>query len=196
LLPLDIAWARIMGASIVLLPWAWWLNRQTPDRPSGSFGGLSPLPFRTTVIVGLFGGLSYSMFAYSGFFFAPAAHGSVLMPGFLPVWTSLLALALLGERLHSNRLMGLALIISGGMLVGGSSMLASSMCGGSGSGSITTVAGGLVGLTTSNQNTETQYEQELFHGTILCQRNLSFIILYDNCHWGNTDSVFDAQSRK
>jgi drug/metabolite transporter (DMT)-like permease len=123
LLPLDIAWARIMGASIVLLPWAWWLNRQTPDRPSGSFGGLSPLPFRTTVIVGLFGGLSYSMFAYSGFFFAPAAHGSVLMPGFLPVWTSLLALALLGERLHGNRLMGLALIISGGMLVGGSSML-------------------------------------------------------------------------
>ena len=123
LLPLDIAWARIMGASIVLLPWAWWLSRQTPERPSGSFGGLSPLPFRTTVIVGLFGGLSYSMFAYSGFFFAPAAHGSVLMPGFLPVWTSLLALALLGERLHGNRLMGLALIISGGMLVGGSSML-------------------------------------------------------------------------
>jgi drug/metabolite transporter (DMT)-like permease len=63
------------------------------------------------------------MFAYSGFFFAPAAHGSVLMPGFLPVWTSLLALVLLGERLHGNRLMGLALIISGGMLVGGSSML-------------------------------------------------------------------------
>jgi hypothetical protein len=68
--------------------------------------------------------------------------------------------------------------------------------GGSGSGSITTVASGLVGLTTSNQNTETQYEQELFHGTILCQKNLSFIILYDNRHWGNTDSFFDAQSKK
>jgi len=122
LLPLDIAWARIMGASIVLLPWAWWRSRQKPGRPAGSFGGLSPLPLRTTVIVGLFGGLSYAMFAYSGFFFAPAAHGSVLMPGFLPVWTSLLALALLGERLHGNRLMGLVLIISGGMLVGSSSM--------------------------------------------------------------------------
>jgi len=124
LLPLDIAWARIMGASLVLLPWAWWLSRRhRAGGHNGSFLGFSPLPFGTTVRVGFFGGLAYALLAYSGFFFAPAAHGSVLMPGFLPVWTSLLALVLLGERLHGNRLMGLALIISGGMLVGGSSLL-------------------------------------------------------------------------
>lgn len=125
LLPLDIAWARILGASLVLLPWAWWLSRRAraTGNTLGSFGGFSPLPLRTTVQVGLFGGLAYALFAYSGFFFAPAAHGSVLMPGFLPVWTSLLALVVLGERLHGKRLMGLALIISGGMLVGGSSLL-------------------------------------------------------------------------
>ena len=125
LLPLDLAWARMVGASVVLLPWGWWLTRRAQARgePMGSFSGLSPLPWHITWRLGLFGGLGYAMLAYSGFFFAPAAHGSVLMPGFLPVWTSLLALLLLGERLHGNRLMGLALIISGGMLVGGSSLL-------------------------------------------------------------------------
>jgi len=70
----------------------------------------------------------------------------------------------------------------GGQCLGGGGSGGGGGIGGSGSGSITTVAGGLVGLTTSNQNTETQYEQELFHGTILCQKNLSFIILYDNRH--------------
>jgi drug/metabolite transporter (DMT)-like permease len=125
LLPLDLAWARMVGASLVLLPWGWWLTRRAQARGEriGSFGGFSPLPLNTTVRLGLFGGLAYAMLAYNGFFFAPAAHGSVLMPGFLPVWTSLLALVLLGERLHGNRLMGLALIISGGLLVGGSSLL-------------------------------------------------------------------------
>ncbi len=125
LLPLDIAWARIVGASLVLLPWGFWLNRQARLRGehSGSMWSLSPLPWGVTLRIGFFGGLAYAVLSYSGFFFAPAAHASVLMPGFLPVWTSLLALGLLGERLHGNRLAGLAFIVSGGMLVGGSSLL-------------------------------------------------------------------------
>jgi len=125
LLPLDITWARIMGASALLLPWSWWNMRQVrlsqPDR--GSFGGLSPLPWRITVITGFFGGFAYAVFAYSGFFYAPAAHGSVLMPGSLPLWTSVLAVFILGERLHGYRLIGLAMIIGGDLWVGGSSLL-------------------------------------------------------------------------
>jgi drug/metabolite transporter (DMT)-like permease len=125
MLPLDIAWARIVGASLILLPWGWWLTRQAraQGEHQGSFGGLSPLPWRTTAQAGFFGGLAYAVLSYCGFFFAPAAHASVLMPGFLPVWTSLLALLLLGERLHRNRLTGLAFILTGGMLVGGTSLL-------------------------------------------------------------------------
>jgi len=125
MLPLDIAWARIVGASLVLLPWGWWLTHRARAQSDhiGSFGGLSPLPLKTTVQAGFFGGLAYAVLSYSGFFFAPAAHASVLMPGFLPVWTSVLALLLLGERLHGNRLAGLAFILSGGMLVGGASLL-------------------------------------------------------------------------
>jgi drug/metabolite transporter (DMT)-like permease len=72
------------------------------------------LPWDITLRCGVFGGLLYAVMAYSGFFFAPAAHGSVLMPGTLALWASLLAIPLLGERLHRNRLVGLACITGGG----------------------------------------------------------------------------------
>ena len=87
LLPLDIALMRILGASSVLLPWAWWRMRAERARgePVGSLLGLSPLPLRVTVQAGFFGGLMYAVLAYAGFFYAPAGHASVLMPGSLPL---------------------------------------------------------------------------------------------------------------
>ena len=63
------------------------------------------------------------MLAYSGFVFAPAAHASVLLPGSLPLWTTLLALVLLGDRISWGRALGLALIVGGDVLVGGASLL-------------------------------------------------------------------------
>jgi drug/metabolite transporter (DMT)-like permease len=124
LLPLDITWARIVGASVILLPWSWWtVRKQRRVQPhTGSFGGFSPLPWRITVVTGFFGGFAYAVLAYNGFFYAPAAHGSVLMPGSLPLWTSVLAVFLLGERLHGYRVIGLAMILTGDLLVGGSSL--------------------------------------------------------------------------
>lgn len=125
LLPFDLALVRIVGAALVLLPWSLWLTRRgRPLHGQASLGGLSPLPLRQTVVTGLFGGLLYAVLCYGGFFFAPAAHASVLMPGSLPLWSSLLALALLGERLAPARLLGLACITGGGLLVGGGSLLA------------------------------------------------------------------------
>ena len=107
--PFDIVYARLCGAGLFLLPWGLWLNWRdrmrseeqgvVQDKAFGSMGGLSPLPLATTVQAGLFGGLLYATLAYNGFVFAPAAHASVLMPGSLPLWTALLALALLGERI-------------------------------------------------------------------------------------------------
>jgi len=125
LLPLDIACLRIAGASLIMLPWGFvWVRRMRVGQPkAGSLWGFSPLSWRLTVLCGAFGGLLYAVFAYSGFFFAPAAHGSVLMPGTLALWASLLAIPLLGERLHGKRLLGLACITGGGLLVGGSSLL-------------------------------------------------------------------------
>ncbi len=117
----DIALARLLGAGLILLPWGWWLVRR--HKLKGSLLGLSPLPLRMTATVGLFGGLLYAPLAYSGFGFAPAAHASVLMPGSLPLWTALLAVVVLHDRLTPARVLGLALIVTGDLLVGGASLL-------------------------------------------------------------------------
>ena len=125
LLPLDIGFLRIIGAGCILLPWGFWLmrkQRQSGERV-GSFLGLSPLPLGITALAGLFGSMLYAMLAYSGFFFAPAAHASVLMPGSLPLWTSLLAIVVLHDHITRARAMGLACIVMGDLLVGGASLL-------------------------------------------------------------------------
>lgn len=118
--PLDLAFARIVGASLVLLPWGWWLVRT--GRLDGWLG-LSPLPMRVTALIGVFGGLLYALLIYSGFFYAPAAHASVLLPGSLPLWTALLAAAFLKDHITPARAMGLVLIVAGDLLVGGASLL-------------------------------------------------------------------------
>lgn len=122
----DIACARILGASLVLLPWGWWLVRRQRAKgapAADSWLGLSPLSFRITAITGLFAGALYAMLAYSGFQFAPAVHASVLMPGSLPLWTALFAVLLLHERLSRARALGLLCIVAGDLLVGGASLL-------------------------------------------------------------------------
>ena len=123
--PFDIAFARLLGAGVILLPLGWILVQR--DRARGehtaSMFGFSPLPLRTTALVGVFGGLVYAMLAYSGFVYAPAGHAAVLMPGSLPLWTAVLAMAFLGMRLTRARAVGLVLIVLGDLLVGGSSLL-------------------------------------------------------------------------
>jgi drug/metabolite transporter (DMT)-like permease len=131
LTPLDIVFARLLGAGLVLLPTGWWLTQMQRARQreagqlptAGSLWGLSPLRLRTTVLTGLFGGLMYGLLAYHGFVFAPAAHASVLMPGSLPLWTALLAVFVLGERISASRAVGLLCIVAGDLLVGGASLL-------------------------------------------------------------------------
>lgn len=134
LTPFDMALARVLGAGLVLLPWGWWLVRRdraragdaSPPAPAlrqSSFFGLSPLSLRITASIGVFGGLLYGVLAYHGFLFAPAAHASVLLPGSMPLWTALLAVLVLGERLTPARLASLACIVAGGLLVGGASLL-------------------------------------------------------------------------
>ena len=125
LLPLDIALARILGASAILLPWAWWLMRpaRQAGQKVGSLAGLSPLPLSTTLQAGVMGGLLYAVLAYSAFFFAPASHASVLMPGSLPLWTTLLAWLVLREKVSAGRAVGLGFIVLGDVLVGGASLL-------------------------------------------------------------------------
>ena len=123
--PFDMAFARILGASTILLPWGWWLVRRDRARGAGasSMFGFSPLPLSVTASAGLFAGVFYALLAYIGFGFAPAGHASVLMPGSLPLWTALLAALVLRTRITPARAMGLALIVAGDVLVGGRSLL-------------------------------------------------------------------------
>ena len=130
LLPLDMVFLRFIGAAIVLLPWGWWIVRSQRRLPATStepltstWLGLSPYAFKLTALVGVIGGVGYAMLAYSGFFFAPAAHASVLLPGTLPLSTALVAMWLLKDRITPTRVLGLGLIFCGDLLVGGASLL-------------------------------------------------------------------------
>ncbi|NDP40554.1 MAG: DMT family transporter [Rhodoferax sp.] len=124
--PFDIAFCRIVGASLILLPWGAWLSYRDRDRGivgQSSLLGVSPLSWRVTATVGFFGGLLYALVAYNGFVFAPAAHASVLLPGSLPLWTALLAALILHDHITPLRALGLGLIVLGDLLVGGKSLV-------------------------------------------------------------------------
>ncbi|MDP3701537.1 MAG: DMT family transporter [Hylemonella sp.] len=125
LTPFDIAFMRFVGAGVVLLPVGWWMVRRASAQGgrATSWLGLSPLSARLTVTVGLLAGIAYSCLAYSGFYFAPATHASVLMPGTLPLFTTLVAAWVLRDRITPSRAVGLALILCGDLLVGGASLL-------------------------------------------------------------------------
>jgi drug/metabolite transporter (DMT)-like permease len=120
----DISFCRIVGAGLILLPWGRFLVWQDRRAQTGqsSLWGWSPLPWRVTASVGLFGGLLYALLVYQAFVYAPAAHGSVLLSGSLPLWMALLAWLVLGERISGRRGLSLGLILLGGLLVGGASL--------------------------------------------------------------------------
>ncbi len=126
LLPLDILAARVVGAGLLLLPYVIWQRRKRPAPAPGAqrlaFGGWSPLPWLPTLAVGVLAGFLYSGLAYTGFFYAPATHASVLLPGALPFWTTLLSVWWLKEKLPSQRWVGLGLILAGALLVGSKSL--------------------------------------------------------------------------
>jgi drug/metabolite transporter (DMT)-like permease len=117
LTPFDIAFLRFLFSGLVVLPLALWRG---PMLRQG-LGGAHALR-RGATLAGL-AGIVYCAFAYSGFFFAPVAHAAVLLPGSLPLWSTLFALLLLGEKLTRTRLIGLSMIVLGDALVGGNSLL-------------------------------------------------------------------------
>lgn len=117
LMPLDIAFLRFLFSGLVAVPVAWWLRRSLRQNLGGA------LAWRRGAALALFAGVGYCSLAYSGFFFAPAAHAAVLLPGSLPLWTAVFAALLLGEKPSRWRWVGLGLIVAGDALVGGASLL-------------------------------------------------------------------------
>ena len=109
--PFTIAAVRFGIASLLLLAWARLAGRD-----------LSPVR-RTDVamIIGLAvtAVAGYNWLFLTGLTLAPAADGAILVPGLAPVFTALIAGAVLGERLGARGFLGLGVAAVGLLLVVG-----------------------------------------------------------------------------
>ncbi|HEX4859258.1 MAG TPA: DMT family transporter [Usitatibacteraceae bacterium] len=109
--PYDIAALRFACAGVLLLPVifrrGWGLDKVGPGR---------------WLLIVSCAGVPYVLIASSGLQFAPAAHAGALIPGTMPLWTALLAIAFLKERIDPARRWGLALIPLGIFIFLGSAL--------------------------------------------------------------------------
>ncbi len=110
LAPIDLAALRFAVSGLVMAPVL-------------AHVGLGGLGLARALFLAATGGLGFALFAYHGFLFAPAAHGGILMPGSLPLFTALLAVLVLGERLARAKTVALVLILAGIAGLGGGALL-------------------------------------------------------------------------
>lgn len=108
LTPYDIDALRIGTSALVLAPW--WLPRLLKS-------GLRQLRWYQSLTLAMLAGITYPLASYTGFQISPASHGAVLISGMLPFFTSIFAGLLLGERPNRIRLLSLALILTGVMIL-------------------------------------------------------------------------------
>lgn len=122
LLPLDIAFLRFAFSGLGVLVIAAIRVRRAPTGRPARTSALGPLTIAQIAALGAFAGVGYCSLAYTGFFFAPAAHASVLMTGSLPLWTTVIVLVVLREAVARATLVAVALILAGDALVGWASL--------------------------------------------------------------------------
>lgn len=97
--PFDIAALRFACAGLLLAPIVWrdgW--------------GVRQIGWKLWMIICVGAGVPYVLIASGGLQFAPAAHAGALIPGTMPLWTALLALIFLHEKIAGPRRVGLFLI--------------------------------------------------------------------------------------
>ena len=100
LTPYDLTTLRVSVAGVVLAPW---LLRN----------GLGGLKAWQALILAISAGPGFSLFAFAGYMFAPAAHGATILAGTLPLFTAPLAWWLADERMDLGRVLSVVLIVSG-----------------------------------------------------------------------------------
>jgi drug/metabolite transporter (DMT)-like permease len=109
----DLTGLRYGIGAVVALPYIIW---------SRAWRGLTPW---RTLILTLTAGAPYALLSYSGFIYAPAAHGGVFLNGCLPIFTTLFAWIWLGQRSRFSQMVGLVIILAGVTLVGYEGFLSS-----------------------------------------------------------------------
>lgn len=75
--------------------------------------GLSGVAWYRAAGLAFAGGLGFALFAYTGFYFAPASHGAVLLHGTLPLTTFAIIYLTSRERIRFAQLLGLSIIALG-----------------------------------------------------------------------------------
>lgn len=86
--------------------------------------GLLPrqLPKTTLALLVLGGGLPFGLVVLGGAQWAPAAHIGMFLTGSMPLFTALMAWAVLGDRVTGIRLAGLLMILAGLLVFGAASL--------------------------------------------------------------------------
>ncbi len=107
--PVEIAIIRTLPPALILFPLLFRLQWRRLN------------PWRVVVIVAG-AGAPYFLIASTGTRFAPVSDVGALLPGTMPLFAAILAVTLLGGKLGRWRLLGFALIIVGGLAVGGDSL--------------------------------------------------------------------------
>lgn len=103
----DLSALRFASAGLVLLPVA--LRCGLDPRRLGP--GTAGWGLAGAMVAGA--GFVYQLFAASGFTFAPISHGSVMLPGTMPLFVAILSVLILGERIAPARRIGYFLIPAG-----------------------------------------------------------------------------------
>jgi drug/metabolite transporter (DMT)-like permease len=104
LTPFDLTTLRVCVAAIILFPW---LLKH----------GLGGISFWQALLLAMTAGPGFSVFAFGGYMFAPAAHGATILAGTLPLFTAPLAWWLIGERMGSWRVVSVTMIFAGAMFL-------------------------------------------------------------------------------
>ena len=108
LTPWDITAIRCGVSGLILLPYLLKVGV-----PVGRLGGLG----LAAILLG--GGAPMVLVAYVGLQFAPAAHAASLFTALIPLLVAILAAVVLGEAFTVPRQIGLALIVTGALLIVG-----------------------------------------------------------------------------
>ncbi|MEK9977385.1 MAG: DMT family transporter, partial [Paracoccaceae bacterium] len=102
----DLAALRYGISAVVALPFVIY------------FKAWKNLPLQRIVILTFLLGPLYILMVFSGFIFAPAAHGGVFMNGPVPIMTLILGAILLNTAIEYRKLAGAALIIVSSAVLG------------------------------------------------------------------------------
>ena len=104
----DVAALRFAVAGVVMLPLLIWYG----VRDAAGIG------WRRAIVISITVGAPYTLVLFAGLTLAPAAHGAVIISGGTPIMSAVLMSLWFGERPSAARVVGLAVISVGLILVG------------------------------------------------------------------------------